>query len=273
MLRQQSAPHVLFLFLVAIGFLLLSCSAARGQQPFYTDDADVTPRHHFHFEFSNQLDVLQRESYPSLRQNTGDVEVDFGLFNNVEVGIEAPLITIMNSQISQLGNPTGIGDTNLSVKWNFHKEREHSAMPAMALSFNFEMPTGSVRRQLGSGLADYYLYGILQKSLTSKTKLRTNGGILFSGNMTTGVIGIKTRGLALTGAASLVKQFNPKLDLGFEFTGAVTSNLELSKGQLQFLVGGNYQVTKKMTFDFGVVGGKFAASPRVGAQLGISVDF
>jgi hypothetical protein len=77
----------------------------------------------------------------------------------------------------------------------------------------------------------------------------------------------------LTGGGSLVKQFTPKLDLGVELTGAITSNLQLGKGQLQTMVGGNYALSKKLTFDFGVVGGRYAASPRVGVQLGISVDF
>ncbi|MEP6706643.1 MAG: hypothetical protein ABJC05_03945, partial [Pyrinomonadaceae bacterium] len=90
---------------------------------------------------------------------------------------------------------------------------------------------------------------------------------------TTGVVGIKTRGTVLTGGASLVKQFTPKLDLGAEMTGALTRNLDLSKGQLQVLFGGNYALTKKATFDFGIVGGRFAASPRAGVQLGISLDF
>jgi len=34
---------------------------------------------------------------------------------------------------------------------------------------------------VGSGFADYFLNGILQKSLTKKTTLRLNGGILFAG--------------------------------------------------------------------------------------------
>ena len=100
-----------------------------------------------------------------------------------------------------------------------------------------------------------------------------NGGILFAGNTTTGDIGIKTRGKAFVGGASLVKQITTRLDLGAEVTGAITSSLKLSKGQLQTLIGGNYALTKKMTLDFAVLGGHFAASPRVGAQLGISVDF
>jgi hypothetical protein len=138
---------------------------------------------------------------------------------------------------------------------------------------NVELPTGNAREQLGSGITDIFLNGILQKSVTKKTTLRLNGGILFSGNTTTGEIGLKTRGKIFVGGASLVKQITPKLDLGAELTGAVTRSLKLSRGQMQTLIGGNYALTRKMTFDFGIVGGKFAASPRVGVQLGVSVDF
>jgi len=68
-----------------------------------------------------------------------------------------------------------------------------------------------------------------------------NGGILFSGNETTGVVGIKTRGTVFTGGGSLVKQFSPKLQLGVELTSALQSDFQLGKGQLQTLLGGNYQ--------------------------------
>jgi len=71
----------------------------------------------------------------------------------------------------------------------------------------------------------------------------------------------------------LVKQFTHKVDLGVEVAGAITKNLELSKGQLQTLLGGNYQFRKNVSFDFGIVVGKYDASPRAGLQLGISVDW
>jgi hypothetical protein len=250
-----------------------SISTAHAQQPFATDDADVTPKGKFHFEFSNEFDFLQRSLFPNVRQNTADFELDYGLINNVEIGIEAPLITLINERAAGMPNATGIGDMNLSLKYNFLQEREGSRRPAMAIAFNLEMPTGNTSRQLGSGLADFYLNGVLQKSVTSKTKLRLNGGLLFSGNQTTGVIGIKSRGLVMTGGGSLVKQFTSKLNFGAEVTSAVTRNLDLSKGQLQVLVGGNYVINSKMTFDFGFVTGRYAASPRLGVQIGLSVDF
>jgi hypothetical protein len=258
---------------IALSLVALFSANVRGQQPFYTDDADVTARGHFHFEFSNEFDLLQRSSYPNLRQNTADFELDYGVYDELEIGIESPMLTIFNTPGTIPRTPSGIGDTNVSVKYNFRSERENSRMPAMALAFNMELPTGNTKRQLGSGLADYYLNSVLQKSLSKKTKLRLNGGILFSGNTTTGVIGIKTRGTVFTAASSLIKQFTRKLDLGFEVTGALSKNFQLGKGQLQTLIGGNYAVNKKMTFDFGVVAGKYAASPRSGVQLGVSIDW
>ncbi|HKP45583.1 MAG TPA: transporter [Pyrinomonadaceae bacterium] len=254
-------------------FIIATAVTAVAQQPFVTDNTDTTPKHRFHFEFSNEFDLLQRTAFPSRYQNTADAELDFGLLKDVEVGIESPLLTIFNDGSTTMPRHViGIGDTNVSLKYNFMKEREGSRRPALAVAFNLELPTGDVSRQLGSGLSDFYANGILQKSLTRKTTLRLNGGILFSGNDTTGVIGIKSRGTVLTGGGSLVKQFTPKLDLGFEVTGAVTKNLQLGKGQLQTQLGGNYLLTKKMSFDFGVVAGR-SNSPRLGVQLGISIDF
>ena len=77
----------------------------------------------------------------------------------------------------------------------------------------------------------------------------------------------------ITGGGSLVRQFSPRLQLGFELAGAMSKDLVLAKRQLQTLIGGNYQISQNASFDFGVLGGKYAASPRVGVQLGFSVDF
>lgn len=253
--------------------MFLIPASAYSQQPFVTDDADVTARGRFHFEFSNEFDWLQRASFPSLKQNTADFELDYGLFDGVEVGIAAPLLMIINERGTTQRSVSGIGDTNISLKYNFLTERESSRRPALAVGLNLELPTGDKERQLGSGLADFYINGILQKSVTKKTKIRLNGGVLFSGNETTGVIGVKSRGTVLTAGGSIVRQFTSKLQFGVELTGAMAKDLQLGKGQLQVLAGGNYQLFQKLSFDFAILGGKYAASPRAGVQLGVSVDF
>lgn len=267
-MRHLFSPSVLAALL-----LVLLASSANAQSPFVTDDADTTPKRHFHFGFADEFDLLPHTDFPSLQQNEAGFEVAYGLFDRVEVGVETPLLTIFNAPDSDPRRPSGIGDVNLSVKYNFLKHREKTHVPALALVFNLELPTGDTNRDLGSGLADFYLNGIFQESITPKTTFRLNGGILFSGNQTTGVEGIRSRGTVFTGSGSFVRQFSRKLQLGVELFGAVEKNFELGKGQLAGQFGGNYLLRKNVSLDFGVVAGKFTASPRFGAKLGVSIDW
>jgi hypothetical protein len=110
--------------------LVVNCElGARAQQPFITDDADVTPKGKFHFEFSNSFDLLQRSSYPNLKQNMASFELNYGLPGGVEIGVESPLITIFNARGSNPRTAFGAGDTNLSVKYNFLPEADGSRRP------------------------------------------------------------------------------------------------------------------------------------------------
>ena len=113
-----------------------------------------------------------------------------------------------------------------------------------------------------------------KKPFGEKNVFRVNAGYLFAGNTVNGLLGISSvRGKVFTGGASYVRKINDKLQLGGEITGAVTNNFQLSNGQLQTQFGGNYQIGKKTTFDFGVIAGRFSASPHFGLQLGFSHDF
>jgi hypothetical protein len=258
----------------AILLILLCGCRASAQLPFYTDDADTTPKGKFHIEIYNEHDLLPQSAYPTKRQNTAVFTVDYGITNRLEFGVNAPLITLINSRIVSPQNVSGIGDTQFGLKYNFLTEREGSKRPAMSAVLYVEAPTGDTRKELGSGLTDYWLYGILQKSLTKKTKGRLNGGILFSGNSSTGLIGIQSsRGHIYTANGSIVREFSDRLTLGAELFGAVTSTFALDRGQLTTQVGGDYALTKKLTLSFGLLGGRFSASPRVGAQLGFAYDF
>ena len=160
------------------------------------------------------------------------------------------------------------------MKWEFHKESRGSRVPALGASLYIELPTGDSHQQLGSGLTDYWLNLIAQESLSDKTRINVNLGYLFAGNTSTGVLGIQTtRGHVYTGGLSVLHDFTSRLTLGGELYGGFTSNGDLGRSQLQALVGGQYALRSGMTFDFGLLGGKYIASPRIGAQIGISVDF
>ena len=261
--------------LIALLTLLFTCpAAASAQLPFYTDDADTTEKGKFHLEIYNEHDILQRAAYPAKRQNTLVFTLNYGVTNKLEVGVNAPVITLSSSRTATPRNVTGQGDTQFGVKYKLVEEREGSRLPALSAVFYIEAPTGEVKKQLGSGLVDYYLYGIVQKSLTKKTKLRVNGGVLFSGNSSTGLIGVQAeRGQVYTGNASLVRDFTDRLKLGAEIIGAISNRPSLSRHQVTTQFGGNYVFTEKFTLSFGLLAGRFTGSPRAGAHLGFSYDF
>jgi hypothetical protein len=267
---DKARPGMVFT-LIALICALQGDSLA--QQPFFIDDADTTERRRFHFEFANEFDILQRSAFPILRQNTSSFTLNYGLTDLIELGITVPVIVAFNDRGNSPRNAFGFGDMNLSVKYNFRKERKDSAVPALTVSFNLEVPTGDEDRQLGSALLDYRFNGVAQKTLTERVILRLNTGVLFCGNTLTGADGIITRGTVFSGGASIVRHLTQKLDLGVEVTGAVSSNTDLGAEQLQFQLGGNYALKEGLTLDFGLLGGRFSGSPRAGAQLGVSVDF
>lgn len=243
-----------------------------AQLPFYTDDPAVTERGKWHFEFFNEYDALQYLQYPNLRQNTANYKLNYGLPHNLELDVDVPYLAIFRA----LGTPTsnGAGDTNLGVKWNFHKESEGSHAPSIGASLYIEFPTGDTRQELGSGLIDYWLNFITQKSLSTKTRVNGNLGYLFAGNTSTGVLGIQTtRGHVYTGGISILHDYTSRLTLGTEIYGGFTNNGNLGRTQLQALLGGQLAIRNGLFFDFGLLGGKYEASPRIGAQVGFSVDF
>jgi hypothetical protein len=253
-----------------LGFFL---TPAIAQQPFATDNADVAAYRRWHLETNNEFDWLPTSSYPARDQDTQTIKFSYGAFHNCEVGMDFPLIAIYNSRRSRLGAPLGIGDADFSIKYNFRPEKEGSIWPAVSASLNIEPPTGNARTGLGSGLIDYYLNSIFQKTVSPKVVWRTNAGMTFAGNTATGAVGIRTRGTIFTGGASLVRHFARRLDLGVELYGGYTTNLALGRGELQQQLGGNYQVAKGMTLDFGFTLGQAVGSPRRGVLLGLSKDF
>jgi hypothetical protein len=256
---------------VLLGCLVFVCGPLYAQLPFYTDDAGVTERGKWHFEFFNEYDGLQLQ-YPNLKQNTANFKLNYGLPHNLEVDVDSPYLSIYRAAGNLPSN--GVGDTNMGLKANFRKETPTSRIPALAASFYVELPTGDSSQQLGSGLSDYWLTLIAQKSLSPKTRITGNLGYLFAGNTSTGALGIQTaRGHVLPAGLSLLHDFRQSLTLGGELFGAYTGNESLGKSQLQGMVGGQYTLRKGLSFCFGILGGKYVASPRVGGQIGFAIDF
>jgi len=257
------------LLLVLFGF---STGPLLAQMPFYTDNADVTDQGTLHFEFYNEFDGLQSALYPDLRQNTFNYKVNYGLPHGLELDFDAPYLSIYRAPDARASN--GPGDTDMGVKWNFHKAPHPMTLPALSASLYIEFPTGDSSQELGSGLTDYWLNSIAQEALSDKTRINANFGFLFAGNTSTGVLGIQTtRGHVFTGGISCAHDFNQRVSLGIEAYGAIADNKGLGKDQLQGLAGGQYQLNPRMAVTFALLGGSHVASPRIGAQVGFEIDF
>ena len=262
------------LVLCLLSGIVLLCFAQplAAQLPFYTDDPAVTERGMLHLEFFNEFDGLQSSEFPDLRQNTSNFKINYGLKHDLELDLDFPYLSIYRAT----GTPssTGFGDTDLGIKWNFHKPSAGSWVPAFGASLYIEFPTGDESSGLGSGVTDYWLNLIAQKAFTEKTRINANFGFLFAGNTSTGAIGIQTkRGHVFTGGVSLLHDFNSRLTLGIETYGGVADTSGLGRSQLQGLVGGDYAIRKGFSFAFGLIAGKYEASPRIGGQIGFSMDF
>ncbi len=254
--------------------LWISPFIAKAQTPFTTDDADVTDKGKYHFELLDEYDELQKSLYPNLRQNTVTSRFAYGLVKNVEVGADVPVVTIFNAPGTVPRRPLGLSDASFHIKVKLHEEKETSRLPALAAAFYVRVPTGKTSDSLGSGVTNYLLYGVAQKSVTENTKVRLNAGVLFAGNTVIGALGVRTaKGKLFSGGISIVKQYSENLKLGAELVGVVSSDFRLGRGQLQTTFGGNYNLKKNFALDFGVLLGRFPASPRLGGLLGFTVDF
>jgi hypothetical protein len=266
---HRDSPTRLKCLSLAAAFIVLGAARSPAQQPFVTDDAEVTSRGQWHFEYANQFYILQKSAYPNLRQDTNNFVIQYGLFHGVEVNMDFPLIAIGNARGSGTPSVFGLGDVDFAVKWNLVNEAPDGARPAFTVTAAAEFPTGSEKKQLGSGLTDYVLNTIFQKTF-SDTALHANAGIQFAGNTRTGVVGIRTPGRILIGGLSAARDLSERLRLGLDLNGAEIHDGGRVEKQLQLTAGGNYALTRNDTLDFGVLVGWYDG-PRFGLILGISL--
>jgi hypothetical protein len=259
---------------LAAELLLICCclaNAARAQMPFYTDDPSITPIKTVHIELFDEYDGLQSSQFPDERQNTANFKINFSPFSHLELDLDFPYLNIQRA--ARADNAGGFGDTNLGAKWSFPPSNSDALNASYAISFYVEFPTGDSANGLGSGLTDYWLNVAMQKPLSEATRINWNLGLLFAGNTSTGAVGIQTRrGQVYTGGMSLLHDLASRLTVGVELYGGVSDGAGRDKTQLQSMLGGEYIIRDGLALSFGVLGGKYGATPSLGGQIGVAVD-
>ena len=259
-------------FLVWSGLLLLGIAdprPANAQQPFVVDDAEVTLRRAWHVEVSSQVDWLKREARPFRWQNTLEWELDYGLTDRVELSALLPVISLVSDGPGSR-TAVGIGDTSFGLKRRF--TRDPLATHAYAGSLTVEFPSGARSRSLGSGLVDYGMNLISQHRLHDTVVLRVNGGLILAGNTQMGAVGIKERGPIVTGGTSVVVGVSSRVTLGAESMVFYSRKATLGGSYVGWQIGANVKMKEGTTLDAGILSGWFDGSPRLGVQVGASID-
>jgi hypothetical protein len=244
---------------------------ARAHLPFYTDDPSIPPIKTIHIELFDEYDGLQSSQFPDERQNTANFKFNFSPFSHLELDLDFPYLNIQRA--AGAANSGGVGDTNLGAKWSFPARNSDPLNANYAVSFYVEFPTGDSANGLGSGLTDYWLNFAMQKPLSEATRINWNLGLLFAGNTSTGAVGIQTRhGQVYTGGISLLNDLTLRLTVGAELYGGVSDGAGRDKTQLQAMLGGEFRIREGLVLSFGVLGGKYGATPSLGGQVGVAVD-
>ena len=159
--------------------------------PFLTDDPEPVEYQHWEFYLASQ-DFKTTGDWSGTAPH---VEVNYGVVSNVQLHLIAPLAYDAPS-----AGPThyGYGDTELGVKFRFIQETER--MPQVGVFPLLEVPTGSVRDNLGNGHLQALLPVWLQKSWGSWTAYGGGGYGINSGvsNQNWGFVGAVLQRQVLT---------------------------------------------------------------------------
>lgn len=232
---QATKKFVICCFIFAA--IILPFKTAMADAPFITDDPetmDPWTAEAILYATAEKFKVVTAIQAPA-------IELDFGLFRNLEADIYAPIMT--NAGISpdfrggSIGsNGTGMGDIDVELKYRFIQETP--LIPQMAFAPNFFLPTGDVSLGLGNGRFWYYLPITIEKSFGDWTTYAEAGYALnsapFMNNYT-------------FGGWVLQKKITAKTTLGGEIFTQGTSAFDIGPYTLLNL-GGAYLIDKNTRF-------------------------
>ncbi len=243
---------------------LCRAAAALAQAPFVTDDAGVTERGRWHFELVDQWAELTPAERPATAQSTTVLNLGFGLAPGVELGCDVPWIAIAGAG----AKASGWGDLDFYVKWHLTDGR--GRRPAWAAVGAFESATGDSTKGLGSGVSDRALGLIAEWSGVAGFDLRSNLGVVFSGNSLTGEVGLRTRGRIWTANLSATRELE-HWALGIELTGARGERDSAEAREARLQAGARWSLGAGRTLAASVQRGWFATPPWQ-LQLGVILD-
>ncbi len=232
---------------LAIASLAVASPAMAGP-PYVTDDPEPTETGHWEdYAFVTETHV------PGETQGEAGLQFNYGGAKDLQLSANLPLDYDHRS-----GYRFGAGDINLSAKYRFLHQSDHSWSPDVAVFPALNVPTAG--RTFGSGHVSLFLPVWLQKDF-GKWSVFGGGGYDINP-------GDRNRSFTLVGGA-LTRSVTERLNLGVELyhqTPAVVGE----HAQTNLGVGVIYQLTKHIALM--ASGGPGLESPRDAGQSAVYVS-
>ena len=178
-----------------------------------------------------------------------------------KLGFEFEVDAIASQEGSSFIRTTGIGDSRLTVQLDVLDKTKRA--PSFAVSYFVKTPSASVVKGLGSGRVDHKVTSLFSENVGG-TKIDFNAALLINGRSA-------REGHMTGGEYSLAfsRNLNKKFNLLGEIFGE-TKDPDQPKGLFVSSVG-SYQISRKSSFNCGLVRGITPSSPRLGLKAGVTL--
>jgi hypothetical protein len=206
---------------------------ARGQAgpPLLTDDPETPGNRHWEINLAMTLSQTSSERLfgaPLL-------DVNYGLGERLQLKAEVPWLVLQNRQ----GAPvqSGIGSTNIGVKWRFIDQERHSFSMSIYPQFEFQTSAASARKGLIESGAELRLPIEVSREFGKFALDGEVGYQLVRGDKDEWIYGL-----------AVERKIKKRLELLGEIHGE--SKRDFSENQIVFNLGGRYDLNKRYTLLF-----------------------
>lgn len=130
--------------LLATIFFSSACATtmAQGGPPMVTDDTETVPKGHWEINTA----ITFEQSFDAWQFGTPLSDINFGLSKNSQLKLEIPWIVLQPDGLPKI---SGIGNTNIGVRWRFRDEDEtHRIAISMYPQIEFNNSMSSVNKGL-----------------------------------------------------------------------------------------------------------------------------
>jgi hypothetical protein len=128
-------------FCIGVVVLLLIVEPAVAGPPLLTDDPDTPGDKHWEINVAYTLEKRHADS----TMETPILDLNYGVGDNIQIKYELPWLI---SHEPETGTKSGIGNSNVGVKWRFLDEKKYGVNMSTYPQVKFNSPTSSAAKVL-----------------------------------------------------------------------------------------------------------------------------